>query len=217
MATLTACVGSCLTAPPLASPRIVAQSQPKNTKSRRLKRSLLDRASTYVPPTWQNGSRCRFASSQAHLRSWPNPHSTRGTTAAHIPRFRALALFGRRPLERVDSPAIPASENLHKTGSRRILFDHLRARWRTRSQYQLGRLHFGLSRLLFLFGSTVVPLFASLCAPRAACLTSFCTPRTSFLTPLCAARASLLTPFRTGLRRLSGRRSGSGGCLGVSV
>src|SRR5262249_53942808 len=50
---------------------------------------LLDRTSTYVPPTWQNGSRCRFASSQAHLSSWPNPHSTRGTAAAHIPRFRA--------------------------------------------------------------------------------------------------------------------------------
>src|SRR5262249_33474634 len=76
----------------------------------------LDRTSTYVPPTWQNGSRCRFASSQAHLSSWPNPHSTRGTAAAHIPRFRALALFGRRPLERVDNPTIPASENLHKNG-----------------------------------------------------------------------------------------------------
>jgi hypothetical protein len=114
MATLTACVGSGPTAPPLASPRrTVAQSQPKDTKPRRSKRPLLDRASTYVPPTWQNGARCRFASSQAHLSSWPNPHSTRGTAAAHIPRFRALALFGRRPLERVDSPAIPASENLH--------------------------------------------------------------------------------------------------------
>ena len=118
MATLTACVGSCPTAPPLASPRrIVAQSQPKDTKSPRSKRPLLDRASTYVPPTWQNGSRCRFASSQAHLSSWPNPHSTRGTAAAHIPRFRALALFGRRPPKRVDRPAIPASENLHRTGS----------------------------------------------------------------------------------------------------
>src|SRR6516162_4300435 len=77
---------------------------------------LLDRTSTYVPPTWQNGSRCRFASSQAHLSSGPNPHSTRGTAAAHIPRFRALALFGRRPLERVDNPTIPASENLHTNG-----------------------------------------------------------------------------------------------------
>lgn len=55
-------------------------------------------------------------SSQPHLSSWPNPHSTRGTAAAHIQRFRALALFGRRPLERVDRPAIPASENLHRSG-----------------------------------------------------------------------------------------------------
>src|SRR6266478_7678494 len=30
-----------------------------------------------------------------------------------FPRFRALALFGRRPKERVDSLVMPASENLH--------------------------------------------------------------------------------------------------------
>jgi hypothetical protein len=34
----------------------------------------------------------------------------------HFPRFRALALFGRRPQERVDSVVIPASKNLHKIG-----------------------------------------------------------------------------------------------------
>jgi hypothetical protein len=34
----------------------------------------------------------------------------------HTPRFRALALFGRRPPQRVDRIGIPASENLHKTG-----------------------------------------------------------------------------------------------------
>jgi hypothetical protein len=32
----------------------------------------------------------------------------------HFPRFRALALFGRRPQERVDSVVIPASKNLHR-------------------------------------------------------------------------------------------------------
>ena len=31
----------------------------------------------------------------------------------NTPRFRALALFGRRPPERVDDLCIPASENLH--------------------------------------------------------------------------------------------------------
>src|ERR1700730_17111358 len=35
----------------------------------------------------------------------------------HFPRFRALALFGRRPQERVDSVVIPASKNLHKSGT----------------------------------------------------------------------------------------------------
>src|SRR5205814_5321017 len=34
----------------------------------------------------------------------------------HFPRFRALALFGRRPPQRVDSLVMPASENLHMTG-----------------------------------------------------------------------------------------------------
>jgi hypothetical protein len=31
----------------------------------------------------------------------------------HLPRFRALALFGRRPSVPGDSFVIPASENLH--------------------------------------------------------------------------------------------------------
>ena len=34
---------------------------------------------------------------------------------ASLPRFRALALFGRRPPERVESSVIPASENLHRS------------------------------------------------------------------------------------------------------
>jgi hypothetical protein len=34
------------------------------------------------------------------------------TAPPHVPRFRALALFGRRPQERVDSVGIPASKNL---------------------------------------------------------------------------------------------------------
>src|SRR6476619_7752 len=48
----------------------------------------------------------------------------------HFPRFRALALFGRRPPQRVDSIVMPASENLHITGlmhrsKSELLFDHL--------------------------------------------------------------------------------------------
>ena len=71
--------------------------------------------------------------------------------------------------------------------------------------------------LLFLFGGTVAPLFASFCASRAAYLTSFCAPLASFLAPFCAARATFLTPFRSRLRRLSGRRGGRSGRLGTSV
>src|SRR4029077_9766429 len=39
-----------------------------------------------------------------------NPHSVRDTAATHLPRFRALALLGRRPPQRVDGLGIPASE-----------------------------------------------------------------------------------------------------------
>ena len=34
----------------------------------------------------------------------------------HFPRFRALALFGRRPHEHVVRTSMPASENLHRFG-----------------------------------------------------------------------------------------------------
>src|SRR6202023_4299890 len=37
-------------------------------------------------------------------------------TEAYLPRFRALAVFERRPPERVDSSSLPASENLHISG-----------------------------------------------------------------------------------------------------
>jgi hypothetical protein len=40
----------------------------------------------------------------------PNPHSVRCTAAAHLPRFRALALLGRRPPQRGDGLVMPASE-----------------------------------------------------------------------------------------------------------
>jgi len=42
----------------------------------------------------------------------PNPHSTRGTATHPPPRFRALALFGRRPLQRPHTLVMPATENL---------------------------------------------------------------------------------------------------------
>jgi hypothetical protein len=39
-----------------------------------------------------------------------------GPTERTLLRFRALALFERRPPERVDSSSLPASENLHMNG-----------------------------------------------------------------------------------------------------
>ena len=46
-----------------------------------------------------------------------NLHSPAAPPAPHFPRFRALALFGRRPPQRLDSLVMPASENLHNNGS----------------------------------------------------------------------------------------------------
>ena len=40
----------------------------------------------------------------------PNPHSVRCTAAAHLPRFRALALLGRRPPTARGGLVMPASE-----------------------------------------------------------------------------------------------------------
>jgi hypothetical protein len=39
-------------------------------------------------------------------------------TEAYLPRFRALALFGRRPPQRVIRSSFPASENVHKAQNR---------------------------------------------------------------------------------------------------
>ena len=48
------------------------------------------------------------------------PIAPAAPSVPHTPRFRALALFGRRPPQRVDGLGIPASENLHRTGCERI-------------------------------------------------------------------------------------------------
>jgi hypothetical protein len=58
---------------------------------------------------------CRSSSRSAPTL---NPHSTRCQPVPNFPRLRALALFGRRPPQRVDSLLMPASENLHMSGSR---------------------------------------------------------------------------------------------------
>src|SRR4029077_3992279 len=50
------------------------------------------------------------------LRRGRIPIAPAAPPVPHFPRFRALALFGRRPQERVDRLVNPASENLRKTG-----------------------------------------------------------------------------------------------------
>ena len=50
------------------------------------------------------------------LRRGQIPIAPAAPQVPHFPRFRALALFGRRPQERVDRLVNPASENLRITG-----------------------------------------------------------------------------------------------------
>ena len=55
-----------------------------------------------------------------HSRRGRIPIAPAAPSVPHTPRFRALALFGRWPPQRVDGLGIPASENLHRTGCERI-------------------------------------------------------------------------------------------------
>jgi hypothetical protein len=56
----------------------------------------------------------RISSTNTHV-GCQFPIAPAAPSVPHTPRFRALALFGRRPSERVDGLGIPASENLHIT------------------------------------------------------------------------------------------------------
>jgi hypothetical protein len=58
-----------------------------------------------------------FCSRRVHHRDRHQhtiPIALAALPGATLPRLRALALFGRRPPQRVDSLLMPASENLHK-------------------------------------------------------------------------------------------------------
>jgi hypothetical protein len=62
-----------------------------------------------------------FCSRRVHHRDRHQhtiPIALAALPGATLPRLRALALFGRRPPQRVDSLLMPASENLHISGSR---------------------------------------------------------------------------------------------------
>ena len=60
-----------------------------------------------------------FCSRRVHHRDRHQhtiPIALAALPGATLPRLRALALFGRRPPQRVDSLLMPASENLHSNG-----------------------------------------------------------------------------------------------------
>jgi hypothetical protein len=112
-----------------ARPALLAGSQPAATKlaslprihqrSRHQARRATPRSlvhtdvSDHAWPQADRGNPYNPASASPNPRQ--NPHSARGAAPAYVPRFRALALFGRRPQERVEGFVMPASKNLHKS------------------------------------------------------------------------------------------------------
>ena len=110
--TLPILAGSQPAAPKLTSERWIHQ-QPRHQSCRSAPRPLVHTdARTHAWPQTDRGN--RFNPSFTRQAPRLNPHSARGTAAHHFPRFRALALFGRRPPQRVDRFVIPAAKNLHK-------------------------------------------------------------------------------------------------------
>ena len=113
--------GSQPTAPTLVSACGI-HHQSRDQSCRATRRSLVHtdaRAHAWRKTVRRNPSAPAFSSPSSRQ----NPHSARCSAAPHLPRFRALALFRRRPQLRVDSFVIPASENLHNSGLGRC--DHL--------------------------------------------------------------------------------------------
>src|SRR5262245_2123246 len=112
--TFAACVDSPPTAPMLVSPhRIGASSAPKHAKSPPAKPPPLVCAPCHAQPTRPTRPRRRCVPSPARQNPRQNPHSARGTATTHITRFRALALFGRRPPFRVNRPSSRRPKTLH--------------------------------------------------------------------------------------------------------
>jgi len=91
--------GSPPASPKLASVRCI--QQPSRHQSCRAPRSSLVHTDVgdLASPQADRGNRFNPTSASPNPRQ--NPHSARGTAATNLPRFRALALFGRRPPERV--------------------------------------------------------------------------------------------------------------------
>jgi hypothetical protein len=68
--------------------------------------------------TWPLAARAQQGKTHQASRCDQIPIVLAAPPLHHPPRFRALALFGRRPHQRVDRPIMPATENLHISGSR---------------------------------------------------------------------------------------------------
>src|ERR1700676_2982982 len=102
-------------------------SRATNLVARRPERSFIP---THTPTRGRNPiiATAPVQSSQARARG-KIPIAPTAPSVPPLPRFRALALFGRRPPVPGDSFVIPASENLHTSGlmhrSRVPPFDHL--------------------------------------------------------------------------------------------
>jgi hypothetical protein len=89
--------------PKLASVHCI--QQPSRHQSCRAARSSLAHTDVADLASPQADRGNRFNPTSASPNSRQNPHSARGTAATNLPRFRALALFGRRPPERVVRPS----------------------------------------------------------------------------------------------------------------
>jgi hypothetical protein len=105
---------------------------------------LLDPVPSINPPTARTPRACRDAHctllgspacrharrpmlrSRLPSRAAPtcNPHNACCQPLPNCPRLRALALFGRRPLQRVVSLVIPPTKNLHRSSHGARLVDH---------------------------------------------------------------------------------------------
>jgi hypothetical protein len=90
-----------------ATPVLVAARQSRPCSPHDCPRATGDRPAnhdTHPHPCSQKDRTRAQRRNSSPLGARPNPHSARRTALPHFTRFRALALFGRRPLQRVDSP-----------------------------------------------------------------------------------------------------------------
>jgi hypothetical protein len=121
--TLAILAGSRPAAPALASDR---HSRPRShRKPRRARRDRGVYSCTHRRSLSRSDCLDLRAPISSSLIPRPNPHSVRCTAAAHLPRFRALALLGRRPPQPVDHLVIPASEKPAHDRKSGALFDRL--------------------------------------------------------------------------------------------